>query len=221
MRAAAFGPQGLGSSAAQHPTHSGTPVRALAAVPALRPWACALFRTCGPPRVAALAEARHAPACARKRAYQQGARSSRTTRIRGGRKRPKHTARTGGSGWHRRICWTGSSGALPATCRYRCACNQKAPAARSCGRCRLSPSSCRAGSSPPLRANKKRTAASIPSCLRADRQTDTPYRRARPLTAIISLPFHGGISFASAGSTTPLPQDAPTALRHHPSARGG
>ena len=141
MRAAAFGPQGLGSSAAQYPKHSGTPARALAAAPALRPWACALFRTCGPPRGAALAEARHAPACARKRAYQQGARSSRTTRIRGGRKRPKHTARTGGSGWHRRICWTDSSGALPATCRYRCACNQKAPAARSCGRCRLSPSS--------------------------------------------------------------------------------
>ena len=141
MRAAAFGPQGLGSSAAQYPTHSGTPARALAAVPALRPWACALFRTCGPPRGAALVEARHAPACARKRAYQRGARSSRTTRIRGGRKRPKHTARTGGSGWHRRICWTGSSGALPATCRYRCACNHQAPAARSCSRCQLSPSS--------------------------------------------------------------------------------
>ena len=168
MRAAAFGPQGLGSSAAQHPTHSGTPARALAAVPALRPWACALFRTCGPARGAALAEARHAPACARKRAYQRGARSSRTTRIRGGRKRPKHTARTGGSGWHRRICWTGSSGALPATCRYRCACNQKAPAARSCSRCHLSPSS----AAPEVlhhsaRIKSGRLVLSNPSCLRA------------------------------------------------------
>ena len=138
MRDAASGPPGPRSSAAQYPT-PGTPARALAAVPASQFWACALFRTCGPPRGAALAEARHAPACARKRAYQRVDRSSRTTRTRGGRKRPKRTGCTGGSGRHRRIYWRGSSGALPATCHYRCACSRTAPAARSWRRCQWLP----------------------------------------------------------------------------------
>ena len=133
MRAAAS--RSLGPRSPTQGPSPGNPARATAAVPVSRPWTCALVRTCGPLRGSALTEEWHAPACARKRAYQRGARSSRTTRTRGGRKRPRRTVRTGGSGRHRRIYWRGSSGALPATCRCRCACSQKEPGARSWRRC--------------------------------------------------------------------------------------